>query len=404
MEKFFLFLVFLGCVILPSSPSIATILFLTFAGGIVIENTIKRKFPTKKDWKKLLILPSFFFLWALIGSLFSSYTAEGFHIVKKFIPFMVFSLAYLFASDSLKKKTPAYISSGIVIGVFGSIIFLLLKLWMNFNQSGEDLMRIFSHQFTYFNFTNPLKTHPTYFSIWILLANFFVFNQKKIKNTGKTLLFGIFFVGLAFTMSRVGLFLYALQLIAVFFYLSKKWKKNYIGGAVVFLLLGIYLYKYQLSNFYLLQRFSIELAWDTDAENTGTEINNRVADDSRTARWEAIWHSIQEKPILGYGTGSEKAILEKTYTDHQLEVSLKRMYNTHNQFLFYTLENGFVGLILFLAYFVVNISLAIKRNDLLITAFIIGVLVVFMFENYMYRSMGFLTMALLLSFMRTSKK
>lgn len=404
MEKFFLLLVFLGCVILPSSPSIATILFLTFAGGIVIENTIKRKFPAKKDWKKLLILPSFFFLWALIGSLFSSYTAEGFHIVKKFIPFMVFSLAYLFASDSLKKKTPAYISSGIVIGVFGSIIFLLLKLGMNFNQSGEDLMRIFSHQFTYFNFTNPLKTHPTYFSIWILLANFFVFNQKKIKNTGKTLLFGIFFVGLAFTMSRVGLFLYALQLIAVFFYLSKKWKKIYIGGAVVFLLLGIYLYKYQLSNFYLLQRFSIELAWDTDAENTGTEINNRVADDSRTARWEAIWHSIQEKPILGYGTGSEKAILEKTYTDHQLEVSLKRMYNTHNQFLFYTLENGFVGLILFLAYFVVNISLAIKRNDLLITAFIIGVLVVFMFENYMYRSMGFLTMALLLSFMRTSKK
>src|SRR5699024_5020215 len=223
MKKVFLILALLGSVLLPFSPAIANIIFLTFAGGIVIENSLKGKFPSKKDWKKLLILPSFFFLWALIGSLFSSYSTEGFHIVKKFIPFMVFSLAYLFASDSFKKKTPAYISSGFIICITGSILFLLLKLVMNFNQSEENLMRIFSHQFTYFNFTNPLKTHPTYFSVWILLANFFVFNSKKLKPYIKSILFGIFFTGMIFTMSRVGLFLYVLQIIAVFFYLSKKW-------------------------------------------------------------------------------------------------------------------------------------------------------------------------------------
>lgn len=404
MKKVFLILALLGSVLLPFSPAIANIIFLTFAGGIVIENSLKGKFPSKKDWKKLLILPSFFFLWALIGSLFSSYSTEGFHIVKKFIPFMVFSLAYLFASDSLKKKTPAYISSGFIIGITGSILFLLLKLVMNFNQSEENLMRIFSHQFTYFNFTNPLKTHPTYFSVWILLANFFVFNSKKLKPYIKSILFGIFFTGMIFTMSRVGLFLYVLQILAVFFYLSKKWKKIYLSGAVLCLVLSVYLYKYQLSNFYLLQRFSIELAWDTDAENTGSEINNRVADDSRTARWSAIWQTIQEKPLLGYGVGSEKNILEKTYAEHDLEVSLKRMYNTHNQYLFYILENGFLGLILFLSYFIINIILALKQRDLLVFSFIIGILMIFIFENYMYRSMGFLTMALFLSFMRTSKR
>jgi len=405
MEKVFLILIFLGCVLLPFSPAIANILFMTFAGGVVIENGIKNNLPNKKEWSKLLILPSFFFLWALIGTITSSYTSEGFSIVKKTIPFMVFSLAYIFANDSLKIRTPIYVSQGIIIGVTGSLLYLFLMLGVNFSQANEEsIINVFSHRFTYFNFVGPLKTHPTYFSVWILLANFFVFNLREINCYLKLILFGLFSIGMVFTLSRVGLLLYCLQILGVFFYLSNKWKKIYVAGLLVFLVLGAYLYKYQLSNIYLLQRFSIELAWDTDIGNTGTEINNRVADDSRTARWKAIWHTIKEKPVFGYGTGSEMLALEKTYANNDLQVSLERMYNTHNQYLFYTLENGIFGLSLFLAYFAFNIVKAIKRKDMLNLWFISGILLVFIFENYMYRSMGYLTIALFLSFMRTSKK
>src|SRR5699024_6763192 len=348
MEKVFLILIFLGCVLLPFSPAIANILFMTFAGGVVIENGIKNNLPNKKEWSKLLILPSFFFLWALIGTITSSYTSEGFSIVKKTIPFMVFSLAYIFANDSLKIRTPIYVSQGIIIGVTGSLLYLFLMLGVNFSQANEEsIINVFSHRFTYFNFVGPLKTHPTYFSVWILLANFFVFNLREINCYLKLILFGLFSIGMVFTLSRVGLLLYCLQILGVFFYLSNKWKKIYVAGLLVFLVLGAYLYKYQLSNIYLLQRFSIELAWDTDIGNTGTEINNRVADDSRTARWKAIWHTIKEKPVFGYGTGSEMLALEKTYANNDLQVSLERMYNTHNQYLFYTLENGIFGLSLF---------------------------------------------------------
>lgn len=403
MERIFLILIFLGCITLPFSPTIATILFMTFAGGIVLENGIKKNFPKKKDWIKLAILPSFFFIWTLIGTLLSPYPSEGFHVVKKFIPFIVFSLAYIFSSDSLKKKVPAQVSKGIIIGIAGSVLYLLIKLIISFSQAeDESVLNIFSHNYTYFNFTNPLKTHPTYFSVWILLANFFIFNSKKIGFYLKASLYTLLFIGMVFTMSRVGLFLYGLQIIGVFFYLPKNWKKIYAIGFVIFIFLGSYLYKYQLSNFYLLQRFSIELAWDTDAENTGTAINNRVTDDSRTARWAAIWQSVEEKPILGYGTGSEMPILEEAYAANNLQVSLERRYNTHNQFLLYIVENGILGLILFLGYFALNMVSAIKRKDILTLSFISGILIIFIFENYMYRSMGFLTMALMLSFMRTT--
>lgn len=405
MERIFLILIFIGSVVLPFAPPIANILFMVFCGGIIIENGLKKNFPNKKEWKKLLILPSFFFLWALIGMLISPYTWEGFHIFRKTIPFMVFSLAYIFAEDSLKEKIPSYASTGIIIGITGSLLYLFIVMGIHFRQANEtSILSVFSHRFTYFNFINPLKTHPTYFSVWILLSNYFVFNSKRINGYLKAILLGFFFIGMVFVLSRIGLLLYALQLLGVFFYLSKKWKKIYVGSLALFLFLGIYLYKYQLSNIYLLQRFSIELAWDTDADNAGSEINNRVADDSRTARWSAIWNTIQKKPVFGYGTGSEKIVLEKTYAKNDLQVSLERKYNTHNQYLFYMLENGVLGLLLLLTYFISNIVTAIKRKDMLALWFIIGICIVFVIENYMYSIMGYLTIALFLSFMRTSKQ
>lgn len=405
MERIFLILIFLGCVLLPFSTTIANILFMTFAGGIMIESGINRKLPDIKEWRKLLTLPSFFFLLALIGTLFTSHTSGGFHLVRKAIPFMVFSLAYILSEDSFKQKVPSYVSTGFILGIAGSLLYLFVLMGINFSQAEEEsILNVFSHRFTYFNFVNPLKTHPTYFSIWILLANYFVFNSKRINNYLKGLLLGLFFIGMVFTLSRVALLVYGLQVAGVFFYLPYRWKKIYVGALVVFLIFGTYLYKYQLSNIYLLQRFSIELAWDTDAENTGSEINNRVADDSRTARWAAIWNTIKEKPVFGHGTGSEKAVLAKTYAENNLHISLERGYNTHNQYLFYMLENGILGLCFVLTYFVANMIEAIKRKDMLVLWFIFGILVVFVFENYMYSIMGYLTIALLLSFMRTSKK
>lgn len=404
MEKIFLGILFLACLLLPVSPAISNILMLLFGGGIVILNSSKRNFPSKRNWLKIFILPSFFFIWMLIATLFSPFKREAFHLVEITIPFMVLSLGYIFSSDFIKDKAKGYASTGITFGVIGSLFFLFISFIFNFYNSDEvSLLRIFSHQYTYFNFTNPIKSHPTYYSIWVLLANFFVFNSKRLNVFMKGILLTLFFVGLVFTLSRVGLFLYVLQIISVFFYISKKWKIIYGMGMLGFLLIGIYLYKYQLSNFYLLQRLSIELAWDSNSENTGTEVNNRVPDDSRIARWSAIWETIKAKPILGYGAGSERAILDETYANHGLQISLERKYNTHNQYLFYLLEQGFMGLSLLLSYLWIIFATALKRRDMLTISFIIGIIAVFVFENYIYRSMGYLTIALFLTFMRSSK-
>jgi len=405
MEKGFLIVLFLGCLILPASPAGANILFLIFGGGIIIEAGIRKTFPPKKDWLKLLVLPSFFFLWMLIGMIFSSYKKEALNLVEIAIPYMLLSLAYISASSSLKERALKVIPSGLISGVVVSLLYLLVLTVIRFYKVEDDsFLTIFSHEFTYYKFIEPISTHPTYYAVWILIANYFVFTSKILKTPIKMILLTLFFIGLFFTMSRVALFLYALQIFAIFFYLSKKGKIIYGVGVLGFLLIGIYLYNYQLRNFYVLQRLSIELAWDTNPDNTESEINNRVADDSRIARWSAIWESIKEKPVLGYGVGSERAVLDKAYKDHGLEISVDRKYNSHNQYLFYLVEQGMVGLFLVLSFFGTNIAMAFKRRDFFLISFILGIMMVFVFENYMYRSMGYLTIAMLLTFMRKSGK
>lgn len=405
MEKAFLILLFLACLLLPVSPAIANIILLVFGGGIVIEAVIRRKFPPKKDWLQLLVLPSFFFLWMLVGTLFSPFKKEGFNLVEISIPFMVLSLAYILASDSIKEKARDVISSGIIAGVAGSLVYLLVFLCVTFyNSTEESFIGIFSHRFSNFNFTNPIHTHPSYYSIWILSANYFVYNSKKLKASLKWILLLLFFIGLVFTMSRVAIILYAFQIIAVFFFLSRRGKIIYGLGFITVLLFGIYLYKYQLRNVYILQRLSLELAWDANPDNFGSVINNRAADDSRTARWSAILETAMERPLLGYGVGSERAILDRTYAANNLEISLERKYNSHNQYLFYLIEQGIVGFFLFLSFFGINALTAIKRKDFFVLSYIIAIMTVFLFENYMYRSMGYLTLAVFLTFMRKSQK
>src|SRR5690554_3958526 len=215
MEKGFLIVLFLGCLILPASPAGANILFLIFGGGIIIEAGIRKTFPPKKDWLKLLVLPSFFFLWMLIGMIFSSYKKEALNLVEIAIPYMLLSLAYISASSSLKERALKVIPSGLISGVVVSLLYLLVLTVIRFYKVEDDsFLTIFSHEFTYYKFIEPISTHPTYYAVWILIANYFVFTSKILKTPIKMILLTLFFIGLFFTMSRVALFLYALQIFA----------------------------------------------------------------------------------------------------------------------------------------------------------------------------------------------
>lgn len=363
-----------------------------------------KSYSSKNIISKLLSLPSLFFLIVLIGWFFTSYKTDAGKLIIRFLPYLIVSLAYIFSSNSIKDKAPKYIVPALVSGTLLTLFYLFGHAFMNFISSGEESWtRIFSQAFTYNRFMAPLDSHPSYFAVFIILSNFFIYNSKKISIMIKGVLLLVNFFGLLFVMSRIGLIVYFIQILSLFFFMSKKWRIVYGATILGGIALIAYLYNTNLKDFYLLQRFSLEFAWDVNLENTNSTINNRVEDDSRIARWNAIVETIKEKPIFGYGTGSEKTVLSETYKEAGLMVSYERGYNTHNQFLFFTLENGVIGFLFLISFFLISSKAAFNQGNVFIFLFLFILLLMCLFENYLYRTMGILTVSIFLTFMRELK-
>lgn len=405
IDRFLLVVLFAACVILPFSFVISNIFLLVFGGLTFLKSVYLKSYPKKEKLHKFLITPGILFGFALIGTVFSPYSIQGLDLARKYIPLFVLSLAFIFAPENFKKQSPPYIKKGIIVGIAGSFLVLFFHLVTQFILSGEtEILRIFAQEYTYLRFVAPLKIHPTYLSVLVIMANCFIYQAKDISNYLKLSLYGLNTLGLLFTMSRIGILLFAVQVIIWFFTLSKKYKVIFSLSTLFVILIGFYIYKTQLRNFYILQRFSLELFWDLNTGSASSTINNRETDDSRTARWSAILKTIKEKPVSGYGTGSEKIILNKTYEKNGLLISKERQYNTHNQFLFYLLENGIIGLLFVLYFFTANFILALKKKQKTQLFFLITLFIVCLFENYFYRATGILTVSLFLTFLKSNNE
>lgn len=405
MNRLILFLLFGACMTLPFSYQVSTIFLMVFSGSTILSGILHGTGKQKGVLVKLLYLPSLFFILIAVGTIFSPFKENAFKLWIKYLPFLIVSLAYVFSGTEIKKEAPKYISAGVIVGVTAVLLFLFGKVGIEFIQSGEkNWLRLFSFEYTYNRFLSPLDMHPTYLAILIIVSNYFVYNFKKVNKAVRILLLLFNAIGIFFVMSRVGIIIFFFQVALLFFFLDRKKKIVYGISMVIIVLATGLLYQFQLRHFYVLQRLSLELTWDLNPTNVDSEINNRVADDSRIARWSTIIQAIEKKPVLGYGVGSEKSVLYDIYGENDLIISQERQYNTHNQFLFFLLETGIIGFFVFLAYFIVNVKYAFDKNDIFLFLFLFTVFFACLFENYLNRTMGILAVSIFLTFMRTLEK
>ncbi len=101
----------------------------------------------------------------------------------------------------------------------------------------------------------------------------------------------------------------------------------------------------------LQQRIKLGLAEKTHAQTSQniTSIGVRVVFAQNT------WELIQQKPLLGYGTSAFKSVYSAHVAPKYKDWRSEPATDPHNQYLFVWLENGLVGLLVFLAYIVVAI-------------------------------------------------
>lgn len=359
----------------------------------------------KKTLHYLTISTAPFFLVYTLSYIMHGLTVHTFAFIEKRILLLAIPIIVLFLSSENLHKVKRYTLHGVIIGSCFTSLFLLGKNFIKFfsNNSVADYKVLFNYYHTGREFVKPLEIHPTYLGSFFLLACLIIM-VNFAKPVGIPRRAGIFclvsiLAGLLFLNSRI-LYLLAFSFLLLFIinririvFKSKMRLGIIMAGCMVALAIVMF---YGINNTYVYQRMTKELKWDL-SKQVGTSYSGNLKGDSRLSRWNSSLKVIYNKPLQGYGMGNEKEVLGKQFLKDGLKYSFANKYDSHNQFLSTYIELGMPGILFLLFFFGCNLFLAMKSKDLLYIGFLLIVMTICLFENYLNRNSGILFVAFLSS-------
>jgi len=408
---------FLFAFLLPIKFSISNFFLILFFVSSVLEIALnwKLKMTYKTLWFSTIII----FIPLCIGLIYTSYFSIGVNHIGQSSSFLILPLVFSFSKPQDIKTIYSFVKKGLVLGVTFSLIILISYILYNFFILNQEkvFLDLFNFDYTRANFTRLLKIHPTYLGVYIVFSTVLVINrlfQYKRKVFLHVLVLLLFFIGILFVNSRIIFLIYLMiVLMSLFFVLRRLFlKKSYLTFSVfVFLLASLFVFSFiHIKKTYIYYRFTKELQWEfsNDINSFYTDKKESISD-PRLARYNAIIELIKEKPIFGYGSGSEKRVLTKMYQSKNMITSYNNKYDAHNQYLSYLVETGMFGLLFYLFFLGSNFYFAFKFKDLEFLSLIIIVSIVCLVENFLNRNAGvtffaFLSTLFLFKNLNESKK
>ena len=105
-------------------------------------------------------------------------------------------------------------------------------------------------------------------------------------------------------------------------------------------------------------------------------------DPVRKQQWQISVVAASKKPLIGYGTGNSEKILADLNIANESGFDMTLPYNhPHNQYLTYLLENGIIGLLIFLTVFITLMLLYYQHREISMTAVCFIILVLMFTES-----------------------
>jgi len=388
-----LYSAFLFGFLLPMSTNYSNIAIILFyiASVIFVVSTKQNNFSRKQTFllgsSILLIVPS------CVNLIFTGFENSVMNIFVRRITFLLSPLIIVLLPRILIGKLRNKALLGLICGCVISSLFLIFKNFERYFMSKGSFVidkELFNYYHTHVNFMSSIDIHPSYYGMYVLLALYALYFLNIFKKRYiKAVIFMLFGLTVLFLNSRIIIFLSLLFLLWILFNEVKnifQRKKAIllfaIGGFLIVTLLFV-----GLKNTYLFQKFSKELVWDL-SNQVGTKYNSKNKGDSRVARWQVATSLIKERPFFGYGVDSETLILEEKYLEYGMKTSANFKYNAHNQFLTTAIEGGVLSLLFVLGFFIYNIRLSWKANDLLSLFFILSIITVCIVESFLKRNAG----------------
>ena len=362
-------------VVLPFDRFYSELILISLLMHILIH------FPRGKNlhFHLSLFLPALLFLLTVAGSVFTSDRTQAFMDCEKELALLLFPFIFYASSlDFEKYKIRLLKAFGILCALI--ILFLFFNAWQVIRYNKLPVMVILSPSFTNHNFSLPIDLHATYFSMFISLSlAAFLYLLLLSKKTGERILYTagclILLAGLIQLASR-SVFLAMLLILNIaipLFLLQGKTRKKFIFSSACFsaLLVGLFTATGSFKSRYL-------TTLKQDLTIAGVPRN---LSESRMKRWYSMWTLIRQRPVTGYGSGTEVALLKKNYYEHQLYNSYLHELNADNQYISLLLKHGVIGLLLYVSVLFMGFSYSIRAKDFLFFSFLVIISVVSFSEN-----------------------
>ncbi len=358
-------------------------LFIVGLAIFTIVGFKKDKFAWK--WNLPAIALFLFYFAYLIGVYFTNNPDLAKMYVENKLSFIVFPIILSYRTKfDFSLKHPI---TGLIIGV---ILASFVGISNGFSCYNEHTWLEYCFTSSYIS---PIH-HPTYFSIFLLVAGGGIwlgcYEKWKYYNL-KTVLFLTFFLLVMYVASKsLAGFIFLFLLVSFLFFRRLYLKGNRVLTAVLFLLLPfvfgllITVYPPIKREFQETKSHFSKFLTNSNQFLIDKKTEDLSGNDVRMIMWRVTADKIKEKPF-GVGTGNIDDNLTQILNENGYEELAVKEYNPHNQYLQTTLEIGIQGLAILLMLFISGLIFALRTKNwillLLISAFMFNAFFESMFQR-----------------------
>lgn len=341
-----------------------------------------------REYRNLFFLFLLLFLWQLSGLFFADSIMSGIERMFKRTAFILFPAALYYPSARLISKFDL-IMKVFILGIIIYLIFCFTRAFINSfpTVDGKVIFRPYHELYTWESWFTGIrlsgKIHPAYLAMYIMVAVLicleYFFNPEMERKEKKMWLLAailLFPVILLLTRSAV---IASVIIFPLYFFL--KIRSDYPHW-ILFSLAGLFILV-----FALLLAFNSRIKYtleDISREKIGATMEN----DIRLNIWRSAWGVIKDHPVIGVGTGNASVELKKEFVKRGYSEGFYDDLNAHNQFLEILLENGIIGLLIFLWILAYMVFMAVSGQNKLLFLFVLITIIFFFFESMLNRLAG----------------
>jgi len=381
----------LSVIILPVYVHILPLIMILWVISWILENRsrLNKEITTNNKAAVLFFLFILFFLWQVAGLFLSESLNTGFERLVKRLSFLLFPLVLFYPGSKIIKNIEiifrlfAICTFAYLVYCFGNALHNSLIIqhhnWI-FNPHPAE----YDYENFFFGARLSYPVHPSYLAMYIVVSVLISFetlfdNSLSLFIRGLWLGMTFVFVLVIYLLSARAGILAALIIFPIYFLFkiyAKYPKRSWLIVLVIFAVILVFIAKKN-------ERVNSSIE-GISKENINKTLNN----DPRLLIWKSALGVVRKNLIFGVGTGDASDKLKEEFVSRGYIDGYYNNLNAHNQFLEILVENGLIGLILFLSILAYMAYMAINKQNILLGLFIITTIVFFIFETMLNRLAG----------------